>query len=438
MKLFNSLSGKKEEFIPVQKNKLSLYVCGPTVYNYIHIGNARPVIFFDVLRRYFEFLGYEVTYTSNVTDVDDKIIQRAIQESTTEKDIAEKYIKAFFEDVEHSGSLKPHVIPRATEYIEQMIKFIGNLVETNHAYVKDGDVYFRVSSIPNYGILSNQNTDDLEVGARITDHDKKESPLDFTLWKKTDVGIKWDSPWGKGRPGWHTECVVMIDSIFGGKIDIHGGGVDLKFPHHENEIAQCEALHDHTIANYFMHVGRVSLNSEKMSKSIGNVVWLKDLLKNHKANAYRMLLLSSNYRQPLNFSDDLMAQFDRDYEKIERSYRSAFLKLDLEDAFTNQVDEEIINCFKNNMDDDFNTPNVITILFELTKKINTAIRNKEPIGKYFETLKVILNTLGMEIHMERLSKEDKELYNAWNEARINKDFEKADSLRKILSEKGII
>ena len=439
MKIYNSLTNKKEEFKTIKPNEVSMYVCGPTVYNYIHIGNSRPVIFFDVVKRYFEFIGYKVTYASNITDVDDKIIQKAIKENVSENEITEKYIEAYWNDVHKLGSNRPDVTPHATDFIVQMIDFINDLINKGHAYEKDGDVYFRVLSVKDYGMLSNQRTDNLESGARISVGEKKESPLDFTLWKKTNEGIMWDSPWGKGRPGWHTECVVMIDSVFNNKIDIHGGGSDLKFPHHENEIAQSIACNNHNLSNTWMHVGRLDFNNEKMSKSIGNVVWAHELLEIYPPNAFRMLILNTNYRQPINYTTELMNQFKNEYEKIERMYRQAFISLDLKDAFTKKVNDEIINQFKEYMDDDFNTANVITIIYDLAKKINGFIRNKSlELGIYFNTLKTILDVLGIKIEANRLSPSDKEIYLSWEEARINKDFIKADELRKVLVEKGLL
>ena len=439
MQIYNSLTNKKEEFKTIVPNEVSMYVCGPTVYNYIHIGNSRPVIFFDVVKRYFQYKGYKVTYASNITDVDDKIIQKAIENNCTEAEITKKYIDAFWEDVKSLGSKRPDVTPYATEFIQPMIDFIQSLIDKGHAYEKDGDVYFRVLSIDNYGQLSNQRTEALEMGARISIEDKKESPLDFTLWKKTNEGIKWNSPWGMGRPGWHTECVVMIDSVFGHKIDIHGGGTDLKFPHHENEIAQSVACNNHSLANFWMHVGRLDFNNEKMSKSLGNVVWVKELLKEYHPNAFRMLILNTNYRQPINYTVDLMNQFKAEYEKLERSYRQAFVYLDINDLFNDLVDNDVMKLFEQYMDDDFNTANVSTIISDLLKKMNVALRNKnEELQVLFNTLKVILDCLGIDIPLKRFSKEDKDVYFEWENARKNKDFGKADELRGILVSKGLL
>ena len=282
MKLFNTLTNKKEEFKPIKEGEVSLYVCGPTVYNYVHIGNTRPMIVFDVLRRTFEYLGNQVTFVSNFTDVDDKIIKAAKEEGITEKELTDKYIKAY-EDVRRDLNLEfPTYAPRVTETMDQIIDFIGQLIDKGYAYEVDGDVYFRVSKIDEYGELSGIKIEDLVAGAseRVEDKGVKEESTDFALWKKTDEGIQFNSPWSQGRPGWHTECVVMINDIFeDGKIDIHGGGQDLKFPHHENEIAQSRALNGHPIAHTWMHNQMININNEKMSKSLGNVIWAKDLIK---------------------------------------------------------------------------------------------------------------------------------------------------------------
>lgn len=303
MLIYNTYTRQKEEFKPIEENKVKMYICGPTVYNYVHIGNARPVLFFDLVHRYFNYLGYEVDYVSNVTDVDDKIINRAIEEEVTEAEIAKKYLEYFLECNQLLNALPFNKMPKVTENMEEMIDFIHALVERGYAYAVEGDVYFRIDKVREYGQLSGKRIEELEVGARIAEDSKKENPLDFVLWKKTDKGITWDSPWGAGRPGWHTECVVMIQKEFKGKIDIHGGGTDLQFPHHENEIAQSLCMHGHSIANYWMHVGRLGLNNEKMSKSLGNVINVKDLIEKIDANAFRLFMLSVHYRQPINYTE---------------------------------------------------------------------------------------------------------------------------------------
>ena len=317
--IYNSLSDKLEEFKPIHEGKVNMYVCGPTVYNYIHIGNARPVIFYDMLKRYLTFLGYDVTYASNITDVDDKIIKKAIEENKTEHEIASFYENAFFEAVKKVGSNKPDIIPHATDYIEEMINFIQKLVDAGYAYESNGDVYFRVSKVADYGCLSNQVSEDLNQGARISINDNKENPLDFALWKKTDEGIKWNSPFGMGRPGWHTECVVMNHKLFNGEIDIHGGGMDLKFPHHENEIAQCEALYHHHLAKYWIHVGRLDLQGAKMSKSLGNCLYVKDLNSTKDGMILRCLILFAPYRSIISYSEALKEQYEKEYEKWQRA-----------------------------------------------------------------------------------------------------------------------
>lgn len=440
MKIYNTLTNQLEPFATVEPHLLRMYVCGPTVYNYIHIGNARPVIFFDMVKRYFESIGYEVEYVSNITDVDDKIIQKALDSNETEEVIASRYLAAFLEDVKLLGSDMPDFMPKATHYIPSMIMYIQELINKGFAYQVDGDVYFRVKKLSKYGQLSNQNIDELESGSRILVNTKKEDPLDFTLWKKTEKGVNWDSPFGQGRPGWHTECVVMNDDIFKGVIDIHGGGSDLKFPHHENEIAQAEAHRNHAIANYWMHVGRLNMNDEKMSKSLGNVILVRDVLTRVNPNAFRLMILSMHYRLPINYTEELMGQFVLEYEKIERTYNQAFLLLDLVNGFVDAKDESTINQFHQWMEDDFNTPNVLTLMQDVVKKLNAAIRQKsqENTNMWLQTLKHMLFVFGIFIPKARLTEEERSLYIQWSDARDNKDFERADALRNQLVQKGII
>ena len=437
MKIYNSLTDKKEEFIPKNLNKVNMYVCGPTVYNYIHIGNARPVVFFDIVKRYLVYKGFDVTYASNITDVDDKIINRAIEEKVSEKDIVDKFATQYFIDCANLGSNKPDVIPYATNYIGQMVSFIKNLEDRGYAYYNDGNVYFRISKIDDYGILSNQRKEDLIAGARIDIETGKESPLDFTLWKNTDVGIKWDSPWGAGRPGWHTECCVMIDDIFKGEIDIHGGGTDLKFPHHENEIAQANASGNNHLSKYWMHVGRLQIDNQKMSKSEGRTIWVKDLIKEYPYQAFRLFILSSHYRQPINYTDEIMNQYNKEWEKISKAYKQAYVDLAMKDINDKSLSEDIKE-FESYMDDDFNTPNVLMLINNIIKKINVKIRAKENYAPEFNTLDIILNTLGTIPNKPVIDDEIKDIYNKWNIARTNKDFESADKYRNILVEKGII
>lgn len=444
MLIYNSLTNKKEEFIPKVEKEVSMYVCGPTVYNYIHIGNARPIIFFDCVSRYLRYRGYNVKYVSNITDVDDKIIDKAISSNKTEQEISSFFTEQFLEHTKKLGSNKPDLMPKATDFIPQMISFISELIDKGYAYSNQGDVYFRVSKLKEYGLLSNQNTIDLEVGARINVNEKKENPLDFTLWKNTNVGIKWESPWGMGRPGWHTECVVMIKDIFKKEIDIHGGGNDLKFPHHENEIAQANACDNHHLASYWMHVGRLGINNDKMSKSLGNTIWVKDLLERIDYRAFRLFMFSSHYRQPINYTEETINQFSKEFEKIERLYLSAMQNLDLNDYFDNNVTDskleysDDLNEFIKYMDDDFNTSNVLMVINNLVKKINQLIRSKADYIKELNSLTDILSVLGISIDYKYLSSDIKQIYKDMINAKSNKDFSKSDELRKTLIDKGLI
>lgn len=442
IKVYNSLTNKMEDFKPIKKDEISMYVCGPTVYNHMHIGNARPVVFFDTVRRFFEYIGYQVKMVSNFTDIDDKIIQKAIEENTTEDSISEKYIKAYLDACDKIGCNKQVIHPRVTEHIEDIILYIDRLVKTAHAYQSGDDVYFDVRSIPEYGILSNQKLDNLESGSRIDINKNKKDPADFTLWKKTnDIGKKWPSPFGMGRPGWHTECVVMIDKIFGGKIDIHGGGNDLKFPHHENEIAQSMALNNHTIANYWIHNARIDLSGEKMSKSLGNVIWLKDIIDVYPPQAYRLFVLSNHYRQTINYSDELMKKMTIEWEKFEKTYVSLYRKIELNDLEFNGNDLEIMKEFLNEMAYDFNTANALSVLYNLQKKINKDLRNTnyslDELKDDFQTLQDMFDIFGLFVDIQPLSIKEKELVHAWQKAREKKDFVKADELRLKITEMDI-
>ena len=440
LKLYNSLTRTIEEFKPIKEGKVNMYVCGPTVYNYIHIGNARPVIFFDMFKRYLEFLGYKVNYASNITDVDDKIINKALAEGKTEKEIASFYEDAYFKACELVGSKKPDFTPRATEYIPDMIDFINELIEKGYAYNVDGDVFFRESKIEDYGILSNQQRDELESGARIDVDDKKESPHDFALWKKTEVGIKWDSPFGKGRPGWHTECVVMNHKLFGTEIDIHGGGMDLKFPHHENEIAQFNALYHTHLANYWLHVGRIDFDGEKMSKSLGNVILVKDLETPYNGMIMRMVILFSPYRANVNYTEELYNQYKTEYDKWIRAYKQALYELQYQNALSNELDSSDIESFKEYMNDDLNVQNVLTLLDNIAKQINVSLRAKDynTSSVKLNTFKKILDVLGIDLFIPLMNEEELDCYKKWQEARKEKDFEKADIYRGKLVEWKII
>ena len=437
MLIYNTYTREKEEFRPIEENKVRMYICGPTVYNYIHIGNARPVLFFDLVHRYFKYLGYEVEFVSNVTDVDDKIINRAIEEGVTEAQISEKYLNYFLECNKVLNALPLTAMPKVTESMDSMIEFINQLVERDFAYAVDGDVYFRIDKVREYGQLSGKKIDELEVGARIAEDSKKENPLDFVLWKKTDKGITWDSPWGAGRPGWHTECVVMINNQFHGKIDIHGGGTDLQFPHHENEIAQSLCMYEHNIANYWMHVGRLGLNNEKMSKSIGNVINVKDLIEQIDANAFRLFMLSVHYRQQINYTEENIQLAVKEWQKVKSTYDQLHLKLDLAGALDVEPSvvpeiEALMNQFVEALEDDFNTANAIASLYGVIKEINKMVRAKasDEANRYaLMTLQNMTYIFGFDLNKKRLTDEERELMQAWEEARKAKDFAKADELR---------
>ena len=397
MKLYNSYSQKIEELKPIEPGKISMYVCGPTVYNYPHIGNARPIVVFDTLKKALSAQGYEVTFASNYTDVDDKIIKTAIEQNVSEKEITDKYIKAYAQTRADLHADQPNVTPRVTETMDQVIAFIQKLIDLGAAYQVGGDVYFRVNADQAYGELSHQNMEDLMVGARIDENTKKENPLDFTLWKATDKGIQWDTPWSKGRPGWHTECVVMIQDVFKKTlIDIHGGGLDLKFPHHENEIAQCEVCNDTHLANIWVHNGMININGIKMSKSLGNVWWAKDLIANHGGNLTRWLMISTHYRAPLNLNEEAFATSKKELDKIAAAYKQACVKLALLDAKEADTFDETYNAFIDALNDDLNTPNAISVVYEVVKKINQAVRQREVDT---ENLAVLVHTLGKMLYV---------------------------------------
>ncbi len=444
VKLYNSLSNKIEVFKPLKEGEVTCYVCGPTVYNYVHFGNMRPVVVFDVLRRLFIELGYKVTFISNFTDIDDKIIKQAILEGISEKEVAEKYIAAFEEDRENVHALKPDYQPKVTETMDLIIKFVSDLIEKGYAYETDGDVYFRVSKIDDYGCLSKMKKDDLLVGARIDENSKKESPLDFALWKKTDTGIKFSSPWSEGRPGWHSECVVMINSIIpGGRIDIHGGGFDLKFPHHENEIAQEQALKGHKIATYWMHNGFINIDNVKMSKSLGNVKQAKEMINHYGGNVVRYILVNSYYRTPVNFSDDLAIAAKKELDKIEQTYQKLAIQIQVKGGDINSFNGDLTyDKFLDALCDDLNTPNALTELYALVKEANIALRNPsvtvDELETKFFTLKKELEILGLVFDTHILTSDDVELYNKYNLARSEKDFEHADIYRKELMERKIL
>ena len=441
IKFFNSLSNNVETLKPIREKEVSIYCCGPTVYGDAHVGNIRPVIVFDTLRRFLKFVGYDVKLVSNFTDVDDKIINKALQERVSEQVITDRYIAAY-KDVLSKLNVEPHYLnPRVTEYMPQIINYINELVKVGAAYEVDGDVFFRISAIKDYGELSNAKVEDLVVGARIEENSKKESPLDFVLWKKTDVGIQWDSPWGKGRPGWHTECCVMINSIFGGQIDIHGGGFDLKFPHHENEIAQAKA-HDHNkIANVWMHNGFVNFGNEKMSKSLGNVVLAKDAIAKYGGNVMRLLILSTHYRAPVSFTEETVQSTVNELAKIQKTYNQLAVAIQLNNGDLNSKDIKVQD-FVNAMADDLNTSNAIAAMFEKVKLANVELRkrplNLQEISGIFASLNAMLDVFGIKLEMPILTDELRKIYEQYMALKAEKKFEESDKLRDVLIEHNII
>ena len=447
MRLFNTLTNKKEEFKPIEEGKVSIYICGPTVYNHAHIGNTRPMIVFDVLRRTFEYLGNDVTFVSNYTDVDDKIIKAAKAEGITEKELTDKYIKAY-EDVRAGLNIEdPTYKPRVTETMPEIIDFIQALIDEGYAYEVDGDVYFRVTKVKEYGMLSGIKVEDLIAGASdrtlSVDDKKKESTTDYALWKKTDEGIQFDTPWSKGRPGWHTECVVMINKLFkDGKIDIHGGGQDLKFPHHENEIAQSMAYNGHPIANYWMHNQMINIDGEKMSKSLGNVLWAKDLIVKLGCNVFKWLMLSTHYRNPLNLTVDVIAGVRKEVSKVENATKNASLYLQVNHVPAHDYKKETVDAMVNSLEDDLNTSLALTQILDQVKVLNQVMRVREKdndvIATEYATLVKMGDVLGFLFEGTKLSEDDIALYEEWNAYKKEKNFDEADRVRKELTERGIL
>ncbi len=443
IRLYNTKTLRVQEFHPIKEGHVNMYVCGPTVYNYAHIGNARPMVVFDVLKRLFEAEGYTVTYASNFTDVDDKIIKKAADEGTTEAVIAERYIDAYQEVRKLLNTELPDITPRVTETMDEIIAFIDELMLSGHAYEANGDVYFSVDSVPTYGEISHQKLNMLEAGVRIEANDQKRNPYDFALWKKTDMGIKWSSPWGEGRPGWHTECVVMINNNLGRMIDIHGGGMDLKFPHHENEAAQQEACNGNCLANYWIHNAMVNIDGIKMSKSLGNVLWAKDIVDRLGTNLTRWLMSSVHYRKELNFSDETIETARKELDRVMTPLKQADVKAAMARyVFADAYDEESYRAFLDQMDDDMNTPNAYAVIYDTVKKLNGALRQREidfaAVGKYRNAVEKMLDILGVVVVKPEVTDEDIALFEKWNEAKKNKDFASADIYRGKLAEKGLL
>ncbi|MFC5540869.1 cysteine--tRNA ligase [Ureibacillus sp. FSL W7-1570] len=451
IQIYNTLTRKKEPFVPLEEGKVKMYVCGPTVYNYIHIGNARPAIVYDTVRRYLQYKGYDVKYVSNFTDVDDKIIKAANELGEEVSGLTERFIKAYFEDITALGCKKADVHPRVTEHMNDIIEFIKVLVDKGYAYESQGDVYFRTRKFEDYGKLSHQSIDDLKVGARIEPGEKKEDPLDFALWKAAKPGeIFWESPWGKGRPGWHIECSVMARAHLGDTIDIHAGGQDLTFPHHENEIAQSESYTGKTFARYWMHNGYINIDNEKMSKSLGNFVLVHDIIQKIDPQVLRFFMLSVHYRHPINFSEELIESARSGLERLRTAYLNLQHRLQ---STTNLADEseeylekidELKKEFEKEMDDDFNTANAISVLFELARTANTylnEINTDEKVLKAFiETFDVLSEVLGIKLAQETeiLDEDIEKLIEERNIARKNRDFKRADEIRDQLLKMNII
>lgn len=454
--LYNTMKRSKELFVPQAPGKVSMYVCGPTVYNYIHIGNARPVIFFDVVRRYLEEIGYEVNYVMNFTDVDDKLIRKAEQLGETVPVIAERFIQAFQEDIEGLGVRPATVNPRVTDNMEQIIAFISKLVEQGYAYPKEGDVFFRTQKFAEYGKLSHQNIDELQFGIRIEVDERKENAQDFVLWKGAKPGeIFWSSPWGDGRPGWHIECSAMAQRYLGDTLDIHGGGQDLQFPHHECEIAQSEALTGKPFANYWMHNGYINIDNEKMSKSLGNGITVVDLRSRYKSTVLRYFMLSAQYRNPLNFTDDIIGQAENSVARIENAYVNIKHRLgalaadeagelsDVNEALAGKL-AQTRDMFHAKMQDDFNTADAITAWFDAVGEANLLLKREDAtytelaaVAALFDEFNRVLG-LVVEEKNELLDDEIEQLIAERVEARKAKNWKRADEIRDLLAEKDII
>ncbi|MEF9946075.1 MAG: cysteine--tRNA ligase [Lachnospiraceae bacterium] len=455
MKIYNTLTKRKEEFVPLEEGKVKMYVCGPTVYNFIHIGNARPMIVFDTVRRYFEYKGYDVNYVSNFTDVDDKIIKQAIEEGVSADEISKRYIAECKKDMEGMNVKPATKHPLATEEICGMLEMIQDLIEKGYAYEKNGTVYFRTRKFKEYGKLSHKNLDDLQSGGRsllVTGEDEKEDPLDFVLWKPKKEGEPaWESPWSDGRPGWHIECSVMSKKYLGEQIDIHAGGEDLVFPHHENEIAQSEAANGKEFAKYWMHNAFLNIDNRKMSKSLGNFFTVREISDTYDLQVLRFFMLSAHYRSPLNFSAALMESSKTGLERIRTA--ASYLKrleenatqekMTQQDKETFEKTETYVTGFEEAMEDDFNTADAIASVFELVKFVNTTVEeesSKELLHQLFDRLATLMDILGLfvEKEAELLSTDIEQLIEERQTARKEKNFARADAIRDELLAKGII
>ncbi|KPN83365.1 MULTISPECIES: cysteine--tRNA ligase [Lactobacillaceae] len=454
LRIYNTLTQEKDVFKPIKSRTVGMYVCGPTVYNYIHIGNARSIVAFDTIRRYFEYCGYQVNYISNFTDVDDKLINEAKEENSTVMDIANKYIEAYKEDVAALNVEPATVNPRATDNIDGIIQFVKELVDDGYAYAVDGDVYYRARKFNDYGHLSHQSVDDLESGAsqHVSEEElsKKEDPIDFVLWKAAKPGeISWDSPWGKGRPGWHIECSVMSTKYLGNTIDIHGGGEDLKFPHHENERAQSEAKTGEKFVNYWMHNGFVTVGdeNEKMSKSLGNFVTVHDIVKKVDPQVVRFLMSTTQYRRPIQYNETNLQAAENNLNKLRNAYNNLKYRLsDATDIIDMKLEQEIRQIqadFQDAMDDDFNAQNGIDCVYELAKLGNMYAQRpevgKDTVNLIIAKLEKMASIFGVVFKEETLDDDSVQaLIDERNEARKNKDFARSDEIRDQLRDQGII
>jgi len=449
--IYNTMNRTKELFEPLEAGKVRMYTCGPTVYDYIHVGNARPVIFFDVVRRYLETIGYEVNYVTNFTDVDDKLIRKAEQLGTTVPEVAERYIQAFNEDIEGLGVRPATMNPRVTENIAEIVEFIQKLVDQDFAYASQGDVYFRTQKFKDYGKLSHQNIEELQFGIRIEVDERKENAEDFVLWKGAKPGeIYWNSPWGNGRPGWHIECSAMVKRYLGDTLDIHGGGQDLQFPHHECEIAQSESVTGKSLANYWMHNGYINIDNEKMSKSLGNGISVVELRKKYKAPVLRYFMLSGHYRNPLNFTEEVMAQAENSVSRIENAYanlqhrlRSAVDPGEASEELTERL-SHIREQFHAKMDDDFNTADAITAWFDLVSETNQVLQRAivkagelQAIAALFDHFNDVLGLVENKSE-ELLDEEIENLIAERVDARKSKNWARADEIRDLLAEQNIV
>ncbi len=449
MKIYNSLTKTKEEFVPITPGEVKIYACGPTVYDFFHIGNARPFIVFDTLRRYFEYSGYKVTFVQNFTDIDDKMINRANKEGITVRELADRFIAEYRVDAKGLNIREASVHPRATDHIPEIIEIVKTLIEQGYAYEVDGDVYYATKKFKGYGKLSHQPLEDLESGARISVDERKRDPMDFALWKAQKPGEPaWESPWGMGRPGWHIECSAMSTKYLGKTIDIHGGGKDLIFPHHENEVAQSEAANGCPLAHYWMHNGYINVDGVKMSKSLGNFFTVRDIIKHFDYSVIRFFMLSAHYRSPINFADALLQQAKAGLERLTNCAENLRFKLAhaadgaLDDAAAALVEKHVAD-FKEAMDDDLNTAAAIGAIFELAKTANTVAAgeaSKQTLSLLLNTLAELCDVLGIETEKEAetLDSEIEELIAKRTEAKKAKDFATADAIRAQLLDMGIV